>query len=93
MGQQHSKDGDVKELELTGLLKKSFNNENIPLQRTKTVISKTTSVLLMPITNNVPDDEEVILSPLEKFRKYYKLPWTIIFDVILLICVITMVRF
>eukprot|EP01080_Neovahlkampfia_damariscottae_P001483 gene1483-12101_t len=42
---------------------------------------------------HVPDEEVVVLTPWEKFRKYYQIPWLIFFDLLTLICVVTMFFF
>jgi hypothetical protein len=39
----------------------------------------------------IPDEEKIKLSEWEKFKKYYRIPWFLILDTALLICVLIMV--
>ena len=69
--------------EQTKLLQSSVRRS---LRSTKSFVSSTLKA------THVPDEEVVTLTPWEKFRKYYQLPWLLFFDIITLACVITMVK-
>jgi hypothetical protein len=69
--------------------KMSVNMEEVgkTIQRkTKETAIKLKSKIIMP------DEEKIKLSEWEKFKKYYRIPWFIILDTTLLICVLIMVN-
>jgi hypothetical protein len=73
--------------EQTKLMKKRVRKITTSLRQTGRVIGSTIQ------KTQVPDEEVVNLTPWEKFRKYYQIPWLIFLDFISIVCVVTLVFF
>jgi hypothetical protein len=71
--------------EQTKLMKKRVRKITTSLRQTGRAIGSTIQ------KTQVPDEEVVNLTPWEKFRKYYQIPWLMFLDVISIVCVVTLV--